>query len=169
MLPDILRPGLRLVIANTVQRRTPDRGHYYAGPGNRFWQFLHEAGLTPVRLRPEDDAALPEHGIGLTHLVGDSEERAGREPERWWELEPFHERIRATGPDAVAWVSKTSATAYARAARVRAPRDYGAPPWTVAGVAAFVLPGPSGANNGMPVPVRLALWRDLADFLDTLR
>lgn len=168
MLPDLLRPGLRLVIANTTQRRSPDPGHYYAGPGNRFWQFLHEAGLTPVRLRAEDDATLPDHGIGLTHLVGDSEERAGHEPERWWELDAFHHRIRATGPSAVAWVSKTSATTYARVSGQRAPRDYGPAPGTVAGVPSFVLPGPSGANNGMPVPVRLALWRDLADFLETL-
>ena len=65
-------------------------------------------------------------------------------------------------------MSKTSATTYARVAGKRAPRDYGAVSWTVAGVPAFVLPGPSGANNGMPVPVRLALWRDLADFLETL-
>ena len=68
----------------------------------------------------------------------------------------------------MAWVSKTSATTYARVSGRRAPRDYGPAPWTVAGVPAFVLPGPSGANNGMPVPVRLALWRDLADFLETL-
>ena len=32
----------------------------------------------------------------------------------------------------------------------------------------MILPGPSGANNGMPLPLRIALWRDLADFLETL-
>ena len=40
--------------------------------------------------------------------------------------------------------------------------------WPVAGRPAFVLPGPSGANNGMPLPLRIALWTDLVDFLDTL-
>jgi TDG/mug DNA glycosylase family protein len=40
--------------------------------------------------------------------------------------------------------------------------------WPVAGRPAFVLPGPSGANNGMPLPLRIALWRDLADFLETI-
>jgi TDG/mug DNA glycosylase family protein len=38
----------------------------------------------------------------------------------------------------------------------------------VAGRPAFVLPGPSGANNGMPLPLRIALWSDLADFVDSL-
>ena len=37
---------------------------------------------------------------------------------------------------------------------------------TAAGRPAFVLPGPSGANNGMHLPLRIALWRDLADFLE---
>ena len=47
----------------------------------------------------------------------------------------------------------------------RAP--WGPTPWDVGERTGFVLPGPSGANNGMPRPVRIALWRDLADYLAT--
>lgn len=68
----------------------------------------------------------------------------------------------------MAFVSKTAASAYARAAGERQPQDYGALSWTVEGIPAFVLPGPSGANNAMPLPLRIALWRDLLDFLETV-
>jgi hypothetical protein len=44
-------------------------GHYYANPGNLFWRVLAETGLTPQRLRPEDDWRMPEFGLGLTDLA----------------------------------------------------------------------------------------------------
>ena len=37
---------------------------------------------------------------------------------------------------------------------------------TITPASGFVLPGPSGANNGMPLALRTALWADLADFLE---
>ena len=39
------------------------------GPGNRFWRTLHEVGLTPTELRPDEYARLLNHGIGLTDLA----------------------------------------------------------------------------------------------------
>lgn len=44
-------------------------GHYYAHPSNHFWQLLAEAGLTSVRLRPEQDHEMPALGYGFTDLV----------------------------------------------------------------------------------------------------
>ena len=81
---------------------------------------------------------------------------------------PFDAAVRDVGPQVVAFVSKTAATWYARGAGLRLPRGYGELDWDVAGFPAFVLPGPSGANNGMPLALRLALWTDLADFLEHL-
>jgi TDG/mug DNA glycosylase family protein len=70
MLPDYLQPDLRLVLVGTaVGEKSAARGHYYAGPGNDFWAYLYETGLTPTRLTPNDDASLPRYGIGLTDLV----------------------------------------------------------------------------------------------------
>jgi TDG/mug DNA glycosylase family protein len=166
-LSDILGPGLRAVIVGTIAAW--DRAaleHYYAGPGNSFWLLLHEAGLTPQLLPPEDDHLLPQFGIGLIDLIR-TEPSALGEPPRF-DVPGFHAKIAAAAPGAVAFVSKTAATSYARAAEERAPRGYGELPWTVAGCPAFVLPGPSGANNGMPLPMRISLWRDLVDFLETL-
>lgn len=163
----LLRPGLRLVIAGTVGRAyRPDR--YYAGPGNRFWELLEGSGLVPVRLDPDRADELPAHGVGLTDLVTERVQRPREEPEVVIHRAPFDRAVRRVRPRVVAFVSKTAATWYARGAGQRLPRGYGEQSWTVAGVPAFVLPGPSGANNGMPVQLRLALWTDLADYLEHL-
>ena len=70
ILPDLLANGLDLVIVGTAAGRTSAaRQCYYAGPGNRFWRTLHEVGLTPKELRPDEYARLVEYGIGLTDLA----------------------------------------------------------------------------------------------------
>ena len=68
MLPDHLKQGLDVVFVGTsVATASASRGHYYAGPGNKFWEFLWEAGLTGERLLiTEQDAMVLEYRIGLT-------------------------------------------------------------------------------------------------------
>lgn len=166
-LRDILAPGLRVVIVGTIAAwDRAEREHYYAGRGNAFWVLLHESGLTPVLLTPEEDHRLPEFGVGVTDLVRTEPAAPGEPPH--FDVDRLVAVLARAAPPAVAFVSKTAAAAYARAAGQRLPRDYGELSWDVAGRPAFVLPGPSGANNGMPLPLRIALWRDLADFLETL-
>ena len=160
----LLRPGLRVVIVGTVGSQRPKL--YYAGPGNRFWELLHGSGLVPELLDPGRVGRLPELGVGLTDLVVERVQVAGQEPEVLVHRAPFDTALAAVRVPVVAFVSKTAATWYARGAGERAPRGYGELGWTVAGAAAFVLPGPSGANNGMPLALRLAMWTDLADFLE---
>ena len=69
-LGDLLAPGLDLVFVgfnpSLIAWQT---GHYYARPGNQFYRLLHESGLTPRRLRPEEDARLLDYGIGVTDLL----------------------------------------------------------------------------------------------------
>jgi TDG/mug DNA glycosylase family protein len=162
---EFLAPGLRVVIAGTVGRRArPER--YYAGPGNQFWRLLHDSGLVPERLGPDDAARLAGFGVGLTDLVLQRVERAGREPEVAIGIDDFAATIGRYRPQMLAFVSKTAATWCARGCGERLPRGYGPLDWTVAGVPTFVLPGPSGANNGMPLPLRIGLWRDLTDHLE---
>lgn len=164
-LADILGPGLRVVITGTIAAwDRAEREHYYAAPGNAFWYLLHASGLTPRRLQPEEDHLLPEFGIGLTDLVR-TERRVPGEPPVF-DLRSLHRALRSAAPTVVAFVSKTAASSYARAAGQRLPRGYGELSWQAAGRPAFVLPGPSGANNGMPLPLRTVMWRDLADFLE---
>ncbi len=166
-LHDILRPGLRVVIAGTIAAwHRAERRHYYDGAGNQFWTLLHASGLVPDPLGPHDDDRLPDFGIGLTDLVRTRPSEPGEPPV--FDVAAFHAKLVAAHPRAVAFVSKTASASYARAAGERSPRGFGPLEWDVAGRPAFVLPGPSGANNGMPLPLRTALWRDLLDFLDTL-
>ena len=69
ILPDLLRPGLDLVICGTAAGAiSAARGAYYANPGNRFWSVLAETGLTPRRFRPEEFPSLDALGIGLTDV-----------------------------------------------------------------------------------------------------
>jgi double-stranded uracil-DNA glycosylase len=69
-LPDLLRPGLRLVVVGiNPSLYSVAVGHYYARPGNDFWKLLAESGLTGRVLAPSEDRELPELGIGLTDLV----------------------------------------------------------------------------------------------------
>jgi double-stranded uracil-DNA glycosylase len=166
-LPDVLTSGLRVVIVGTAPA-APASGHYYAGRGNLFWQLLHEAGLTTELLTPEQDRLVVRYGIGLTDLHK-SVEVHGRERTEHWHVREFTAKLLRSRPGVVAFVSATAAGAYARGAGLRGlrPGPWGPTPWPVAGLPGFVLPGPSGANNAMPLPLRIALWRDLADFLDT--
>lgn len=70
-LPDILAPGLRVVFVGVNPgRRSAERGHHFAGPGNHFWRLLYDAGLTDRLLRPDQDGDLICYGYGLTNIVG---------------------------------------------------------------------------------------------------
>lgn len=79
MLPDVLAPGLDLVICGTgVGAKSAAVQHYYAHPNNQFWAVLERVGLTPTRLNPANYRDLLQYGIGLTDLVKD---RAGADTE----------------------------------------------------------------------------------------
>lgn len=70
VLPDVLEEGLRIVFCGTAAGAVAARvGAPYAGPGNRFWWVLHETGLTPRELRPDEFRDLPRFGIGLTDVA----------------------------------------------------------------------------------------------------
>jgi TDG/mug DNA glycosylase family protein len=70
ILPDILAPGLKLVVCGSAAgTRSAQAGAYYAGPGNQFWGMLHRTGLTPTLLQPREFHRVIDHGIGLTDIV----------------------------------------------------------------------------------------------------
>jgi TDG/mug DNA glycosylase family protein len=70
ILPEHLRPGLRLVFCGTAAgRQSALRQAYYAHPQNKFWRTLEKVGLTPRLFAPQDYPALWELGIGLTDIA----------------------------------------------------------------------------------------------------
>lgn len=78
-LPDVLQPGLTLVLCGTAPGAvSAARGQYYAGPGNKFWPTLHATRLTSRLLQPAEFRELPRFGIGLTDL---EKEQSGSDAE----------------------------------------------------------------------------------------
>jgi TDG/mug DNA glycosylase family protein len=141
VLPDILRPGLRIVFCGTAAGSASARARaYYAGPGNGFWATLHSTGLTPVQLSPPEFARLPEFGIGLTDVckvLHGSDREVGTVE---FDVAGLEARIAEAEPDNLAFNGKNAA----RAALERAV-DYGLQPERIGGAAVWVLPSTSGA------------------------
>lgn len=70
VLPDRLKPGLKLVFCGTAAGRVSAlRQAYYAHGQNRFWTTLHAVGLTPRLFAPQDYEKLWALGIGLTDIA----------------------------------------------------------------------------------------------------
>jgi len=70
ILPDRLKPGLKLVFCGTAAgRQSALQQAYYAHGQNKFWATLHRVGLTPRLFAPQDYEKLWELGIGLTDIA----------------------------------------------------------------------------------------------------
>lgn len=158
VLPDIVGPEPLIVFCGLAgAESTQVRDHYYASPGNNFWAMLHRSGLTSRQLRPEDDASIVEHGLGLTDLVG-----------RWdpprVDIDDLVSKVEVWEPEWLAFTSKDVAGKAARALGHRKP-GLGPTAWGIGRSEVFVLPGTSGANQRHDYdgrPDRLSWWRDLA-------
>ena len=158
VLPDVLAPGLDLVIVGmAASAESARQGAYYAHPGNRFWRALHESGLTPRRLAPAEYALLPGFGIGLTDVC---KAQSGADHE----LDRAHHdpaaviaKIGRMGPRAAAFNSK-NADQLTLGRKV----DYGPQAETIGATRLFVLPSTSGRATAY---WDLGPWRELAHFL----
>lgn len=114
MLPDVLRPGLRLVICGTAAgKRSAAKRQYYAGRGNQFWKVLYDIGLTGGQiLTPADFGRLPEFGIGLTDLaksVAGSDHEIGAADH---DVGEFRSKLLIFEPEIVAFNGKKAASIF---------------------------------------------------------
>lgn len=155
VLPDVLVPGLDAVFCgNAAGKVSARRGAYYAGPGNKFWPALHEVGLTPVLLAPEEFRRVPEFGLGLTDACktrfgSDAEVgTAGHDARR------VEEAIVRVAPAHLAFVGKRAAQTV-----LGHPVDYGLQADRFAGAHTWVLPSPSGLARRF---WSIEPWRELA-------
>jgi double-stranded uracil-DNA glycosylase len=163
ILPDILAPGLDLVICGTApSRRSAAERAYYAHPGNLFWRTLHATGLTPERLRPEQYREVLRHGIGLTdlckHEFGSDAElsRSAFDPEN------LRRKIEHFRPAAIAFDSKTAGRSFLGRGIAR----YGRQPERIGETVIFVVPSPSGRARSYWDE---APWREVASFVGARR
>jgi TDG/mug DNA glycosylase family protein len=166
-LGPILAPSLRvLFVGINPSLRSVEVGHHFARPGNRFWPTLYAAGFTPRLLRPDEDAELPAHGIGVTNIAA-RPTRAAAELSRGElragaaELEAV---VRAHAPRLVAMVG---ITAY-RTAFDRPKAGWGLQPEPIGGRPVWVLPNPSGLNAHYKPADFARLYGEAREYAETL-
>jgi TDG/mug DNA glycosylase family protein len=159
ILPDLLRPDLRVVFCGTAAGTASARaGAYYAGRGNRFWSILHDTNLTPRRLDPHEFEQLVEFGIGLTDVC---KTRHGMDREIGTDaFDPagLAAALAKIHAPTIAFNGKAAARA-ALELGSGSPLAYGPAGLQVGGAGAWVLPSTSGAASGSWDP---APWHDLA-------
>ncbi len=166
-LTDRIEPGVRvLLVGINPGVRSAETGHHFAGPSNRFWKLLFEAGVVPEPITHEGDVRLPEWGLGMTNLIarpspGIDDLRPAEYLEGWKILEAKIARVR---PEVVAFVGVMMYRALWRVfGHEKSPViTPGFQPATVHGARIFVLPNPSGRNAHFAYADMLAAFRSLA-------
>ncbi len=144
-IPDLAGPGMRLLLVGINPSLWSGwSGYHFGRPSNRLWTTLHQAGLTPRRLRPEEAPELLSAGIGITNLVARATARAD-------ELSP--DEIRAGVPRLLRLVARERPQVVAvlgisayRVAFARPAATVGPQPEPLEGARLWVLPNPSGLN-----------------------
>ena len=158
VLRDVVGPGLRLLFVGiNPSLGSAAAGHHFAGPGNPFWRLLHAAGLTPVLLRPEDDARLVEFGLGITNLCARPTRSAAElsRVEQEQGARDLEAKVAALAPRCVALVGLSLyPVVFPRGAE----RGPGAKRARLAGARVYVLPNPSGLNAAYPGFAHKLVW-----------
>jgi TDG/mug DNA glycosylase family protein len=148
VLPDYLRPGLRVVFCGTaVGTRSKAVGHYYAGSGNEFWKTLHDSGLTPILLRPEDDSRVLDFAIGLTDLAKGVSASSDRGLRSHYDIEGFIRKMEMYAPAWIAFHGKTAAEIVSRHIILTRRLGYGKQNWRIGSSQVFIVPSMSGSNR----------------------
>lgn len=146
-------------------------GYHYANPANLFWRGLHQGGLTPRQLAPEETAMLLDYNYGITDLVsrptrssvdlGEEDFAQGSEQ--------FVSMVRTYRPRVICF---NGITAFRQASDqkkgsitlgLQPERYFATEDW--AGSYVFVIPSTSGANASFTREERLAMFGELSQFL----
>ncbi|MBW8709072.1 MAG: mismatch-specific DNA-glycosylase [Alphaproteobacteria bacterium] len=158
ILPDRLKPGLKLVFCGTAAgRQSALQQAYYAHGQNKFWTTLHKTGLTPRLFAPQDYEKLWELGIGLTDIAKHAYGMDHQLPKDALGAEAvaaLKARILKAKPRILAFTSLNGGR------KVMGPQAAaGEQPHRIGETRVFVLPSPSplAANHWDIKP-----WRDLA-------
>lgn len=169
-LPDYLKPGLDLVLVGiNPGLRSAQKGHHFAGAGNKFWDLLYDSRIVPRRMTYQEDHLLPTYGVGITNLVArasrSSSDLTRRDYERGRKL--LLAKLRRFRPRIAAFVGITVfRELWPELSSEPPPRRI--PPGrrqeTVGETALFVLPNPSGRNAHFSYRDMLRQWRALAAF-----
>lgn len=144
-VPDVVGPGVRLLLVGiNPGRRSAETGRHFAGPGNRFWPALHDAGITSRLLGPHEQHRLVALGVGITNLVARPTARASEvsAAELRAGVALLEGKVAALEPRVVAILGLT---AY-RTAFGRPDARAGRQPDRLGAAELWLLPNPSGLN-----------------------
>jgi len=157
-LPDYLALGLSILFVGINPGfRSSEVGHHFAGPSNRFWKLLFDAGLVPHRLTYLDDSRLLDYGYGLTNLIarptasiqdlGKLDFLEGREVLRGkiGKYQPALVAILGISVARILWISAKTTGSFSSCV-TKYPMQTGLQTTDLAGAPVFVLPNPSGRN-----------------------
>ncbi len=174
-LPDYLAPGLSILFVGiNPGLRSAEVGHHYAGPSNRFWKLLFDAGLIPFAMTYQDDWRLPDFGYGLTNLI--TRPTAGVQDLGKQDFLQGHQalltKILTYQPRLVALLGVTiarlllSSKEATRSVRrsMENPIQVGLQSLSLGGVPVYVLPNPSGRNAHYSYQQMKALYCELKDW-----
>lgn len=158
ILPDVLKPGLKIVFCGTaVGNKSARRKAYYADPNNQFWPVLRRIGLTPRQLLPEEFPKLLDYGIGLTDLVKISSGSDNVFRSEDFDTPGFKEKINKFSPKVLAFNGKKAGAVF-----LGRQVKYGLQAETIGQTKIFVLPSTSGAARGFWDERR---WQELASLV----
>ena len=162
-VPDVLGPGARCVFVGiNPGLRSAVAGHHFANPRNAFWRLLHEAGLTPRLLAPEQEDELPGLGLGITNAAlrvtrGSGELRRADFAGSRQRLEAIERELHP------AWFAFVGKQAYQGVFTERA--GHGEQAGRLGRAGLFVLPSTSPANAAVPHAEKLDWFRRLTALL----
>ena len=156
VLPDVLDHGLAVVFVGTAaSRQSLAKRAPYAGPGNRFWPILHEAGLIPVSIAPTEYRTVLKYGIGLTNMAPDSVGNDDVLEADDFDPDGVRAKIEHFQPQVLAFVGKRAAQEFLGRKSV----PYGPLSDRVGTTTLWVLPSTSGAARRYWDP---GIWHALA-------
>lgn len=144
-ITDVIGPGLRLLLVGiNPGLKSSALNQHFARPGNRFWPALHAAGITPRQLRPDEQHALVDLGVGITNLAARPSATAAEVTAA--ELLQGAARLeQLVGEHRPRVVAVLGLTAY-RTAFARPKATAGPQPEALGPAQLWVLPNPSGLN-----------------------
>lgn len=168
LVPDVLEPGLTLVLVGTAPSGISARARaYYANPENKFWRTLHAVGLTPRQLAPQEYATLPRYGLGLTDVAKRHSGVDAALPGEAWRPDELRSKVEHYRPRIVAFTSKRGASETLGLPTGKLPYGPQIPPlgWP-GGSELWVLPSTSPLGH---THFRIEPWQALADRVRELR
>jgi mismatch-specific thymine-DNA glycosylase len=168
LLRDRVRPPVRvLFVGINPGIRSAETGHHFAGYSNRFWKLLYESGVVPEAIGTEQDARLPEWGLGITNLIPRATPGIDTlEPDEYVAgARALRRKVRRWRPEVVALVGVTLyRVVFSK--RSSQPVGLGLQTEELEGARVFVLPNPSGRNANYSYQEMLAAFRGLRTWLD---